>query len=324
VRHALASLTLFLAFLLCFTGTVSGAHTRVDSENHFGVLGPNPNIYSYALGYPDLEPSREFTITGYDPASGVVFYVRQNPWTKFDPLGLNERYAMGGGGSWVSNRSSHSPGMGQLLAPTTMGLGRNRSAWTGSRSGDINHYNTSTKPMLQTTAGAVIGYSGTMSVLSAPGGAALLANEVRDEAVDGAAGALGLPAPVTSLKDVGELASGVAKNSEKLVESAFEIKEKMVKLFHKGKLDDGNVDPRRKLSLGTEKESVDALDRPGEVHEFEVPQRKLNEMEDNNQLEYRKDYDATTGVQNEEVRIYPPASGELNDYKIEVKKTEYP
>jgi hypothetical protein len=324
VRRILSSITLLLAFLLCFAGTASAAYVDTASKDRVGVSERIPIILTYYVGSLELEPQRGDTIIGYDPATGVVFYVRQNPWTKFDPLGLNERYAMGGGGSWVSNRSSHSPGMGQLLAPTTMGLGRNRSAWTGSRSGDINHYNTSTKPMLQTTAGAVIGYSGTMSVLSAPGGAALLANEVRDEAVDGAAGALGLPAPVTSLKDVGELASGVAKNSEKLVESAFEIKEKMVKLFHKGKLDDGNVDPRRKLSLGTEKESVEALDRPGEVHEFEVPQRKLNEMEDNNQLEYRKDYDATTGVQNEEVRIYPPASGELNDYKIEVKKTEYP
>jgi hypothetical protein len=37
------------------------------------------------------EPQRADTIIGFDPATGVVFYVRQNPWSKFDPLGLDDK-----------------------------------------------------------------------------------------------------------------------------------------------------------------------------------------------------------------------------------------
>jgi hypothetical protein len=88
VQRILAALLWSLTILLGTAGTASGAYFDATSKNRVGVLGPNPNIYSYALGYPDLEPPREFTITGYDPATGVVFYVRQNPWTKIDPLGL--------------------------------------------------------------------------------------------------------------------------------------------------------------------------------------------------------------------------------------------
>jgi hypothetical protein len=79
---------MLLAFLLCFTGTVSGAYAPMGTESRVGVSGPNPDIHAYVLGSLELEPQRGDTILGYDPVSGVVFYVRQNPWTKFDPLGL--------------------------------------------------------------------------------------------------------------------------------------------------------------------------------------------------------------------------------------------
>lgn len=90
MRRALAALTLLLAFLLCFAGTASGAYVDATSKNRVGVSGPNPNICTYVLGSLELEPQGEITVLGYDPATGVVFYVRQNPWSKFDPLGLFE------------------------------------------------------------------------------------------------------------------------------------------------------------------------------------------------------------------------------------------
>jgi Restriction endonuclease fold toxin 3 len=46
-------------------------------------------MHTYVLGSLAQEPQQWDTILGYDPASGVVFYVRQNPWSLFDPMGLS-------------------------------------------------------------------------------------------------------------------------------------------------------------------------------------------------------------------------------------------
>jgi hypothetical protein len=91
VRRVFQALLLCLAILFGIEGSASGAYVDATTKNRVGVSGPNPNIRTYTLGALDLEPQGEFTILGYDPATGVVFYVRQNPWTKFDPLGLKTK-----------------------------------------------------------------------------------------------------------------------------------------------------------------------------------------------------------------------------------------
>jgi RHS repeat-associated protein len=87
------------------------------------------------------------------------------------------------------------------------------------------------------------------------------------------------------------------------------------RLYHKGELKDGEVDPNKALSTGTDRESVDNLNRKGEVHEFEVPKKKLYEWEEEGTVRRLKDLDQETGTQNDEIRILPPRSGEMNKYK---------
>ena len=88
MKRALAALLLCLAILLGIVGNASGAAITFDAKNCVGVSDSNPNIRTYMLGSLEQEPQRGDTIVGYDPATGVVFYVNQNPWSKFDPLGL--------------------------------------------------------------------------------------------------------------------------------------------------------------------------------------------------------------------------------------------
>jgi A nuclease of the HNH/ENDO VII superfamily with conserved LHH len=113
VRRVFQALLPCLAILFGIEGSASGAYVDATTKNHVGVSGPNPNIHTYVLGSLGLEPQRGDTILGYDPATGVVFYVRQNPWTKFDPLGL-----------WLMEmlpesyqRAANLPIVGQLLVP---------------------------------------------------------------------------------------------------------------------------------------------------------------------------------------------------------------
>lgn len=92
MRRALAALTLLFAFLLCFAGTAS-AYVDVGSKNRVGGFGDPFGDYAGFDGLQALDTHQEITILCYDPATGVVFYVRQNPWTFFDPLGLESNHA---------------------------------------------------------------------------------------------------------------------------------------------------------------------------------------------------------------------------------------
>jgi hypothetical protein len=87
-------------------------------------------------------------------------------------------------------------------------------------------------------------------------------------------------------------------------------------LFHKGELNQGKVSGNRSLSTGTNRQTVNALDRNGPVHEFKVPTKKLKEWESGGKVQRFKDFDSKTGVINEEIRILPPESGELNNFKV--------
>ena len=91
MRNLLTALFLCFAILLGIAESASGASTVHGSKTASGDFWENPNICTYKLGSLELEPCRGDTIVGYDSATGVLYYVRQNPWTSFDPLGLQEK-----------------------------------------------------------------------------------------------------------------------------------------------------------------------------------------------------------------------------------------
>ena len=74
--------------LLALTGTTSAAFNPQATEAPLG----NFLLWEVeASGFAPLEsadPSKEIGVWIYDAALGVPVYVRQNPWTFFDPLGL--------------------------------------------------------------------------------------------------------------------------------------------------------------------------------------------------------------------------------------------
>lgn len=91
VQRVLTALILCLAILLGIAGNASGAFTQPRLENRVGGFGDPFGDYAGFDGLQALEPHREITILCYDPATDVWFYVRQNPWTFFDPLGLETK-----------------------------------------------------------------------------------------------------------------------------------------------------------------------------------------------------------------------------------------
>ena len=92
MRNLLTALFLCFAILLGIAESASGASTVHGSKTASGDFWENPNICTYKLGSLELEPCRGDTIVGYDSATGVLYYVRQNPWSKFDPLGLDSNW----------------------------------------------------------------------------------------------------------------------------------------------------------------------------------------------------------------------------------------
>ena len=89
---------------------------------------------------------------------------------------------------------------------------------------------------------------------------------------------------------------------------------KKIKLYHKGKLKDGKVNPSRKLDTTKSKESADGYKRDGETHEFEIDEATYREWQDKGLVEEFKDVDLPSGGRqvDDAVRINPPASGQLN------------
>ena len=91
MRNLLTALFLCFAILVGIVESASGASTVHGPKTASGDFWENPNIYTYKLGSLELEPCRGDTIVGYDSATGVLYYVRQNPWTAFDSTGLGAR-----------------------------------------------------------------------------------------------------------------------------------------------------------------------------------------------------------------------------------------
>ncbi|MEQ1840920.1 MAG: polymorphic toxin-type HINT domain-containing protein, partial [Verrucomicrobiales bacterium] len=163
---------------------------------------------------------------GFVDGPNLYAYVNQNPWTSFDPLGLEER----------------SVSLFQILAPATYS-GTGNAPWSGSLKGDINFYNTSTNPKLQVAAGTVIAYTGVMGALH--GGVAALGTtgtiavgkEILDEGIDTAAEAAGVTLPPTGLVDAAQLAGKkLLKNGDKIEETARDLVNTSGKCFPAGTL----------------------------------------------------------------------------------------
>ena len=88
MQRAFAALFLLLTLLFCLAEGAS-ARAMLQPENRVGVFSSNPNIRTYEIDPLALELQWEDTTGRYDIATGVVFYVNQNPWTHFDPEGLS-------------------------------------------------------------------------------------------------------------------------------------------------------------------------------------------------------------------------------------------
>ena len=88
MRNLLTALFLCFAILVGIVENASGASTVHGLKIASGDFWENPNICTYKLGSLELEPCRGDTIVGYDSATDVLYYVRQNPWSSFDPHGL--------------------------------------------------------------------------------------------------------------------------------------------------------------------------------------------------------------------------------------------
>ena len=91
MRNLLTALFLCFAILVGIVENASGASTVHGLKIASGDFWENPNICTYKLGSLELEPCRGDTIVGYDSATDVLYYVRQNPWSSFDPLGLDDK-----------------------------------------------------------------------------------------------------------------------------------------------------------------------------------------------------------------------------------------
>ena len=90
MRRVLAALFLLLAFLLSFAGT-AWARAVLPSETHVGVSGPYTNTSTYEIDPLSLQMQWEDTTWSYDFAPDVLVYVNQNPWSRFDPEGLDDK-----------------------------------------------------------------------------------------------------------------------------------------------------------------------------------------------------------------------------------------
>ena len=96
MKRAFTALFLCLAILLGIAETASGAYVDPGVKNRVGGFWENPNIPTYEIDPFAPETHRKITIPHYDIATDVVFYANQNPWSFWDPLGLeseNERRA---------------------------------------------------------------------------------------------------------------------------------------------------------------------------------------------------------------------------------------
>jgi hypothetical protein len=77
-----------LVLLCCLIETASAAFNHAATEPHYGNFSLRESEASEFSTYEIADPTKENGEWIYDGALGVPVYVRQNPWTSFDPDGL--------------------------------------------------------------------------------------------------------------------------------------------------------------------------------------------------------------------------------------------
>lgn len=89
----------------------------------------------------------------------------------------------------------------------------------------------------------------------------------------------------------------------------------VVRLFHQGNLRGGQVSSTRALSTSP---SSDLLhyNPQGQLFEFQVPRSTLNQWEQQGFMLRLQDLHAPSGIVTPEIRILPPASGQMNQFLI--------
>ncbi|MBK7985493.1 MAG: hypothetical protein IPK11_00910 [Ignavibacteria bacterium] len=92
-----------------------------------------------------------------------------------------------------------------------------------------------------------------------------------------------------------------------------------IEVYHKGKLNNGEMHETRQLSTGIDKISVSKLDREGQVWTFRIPTIKFKKWEQEGLISYKIDCDQLTGVINNEIRFSPKITKELYE-KYNVKE----
>lgn len=95
-RHALLTpLLAVVALLLGLTESASAAFNNASTEPHYGNFLLWESEASGFSAYEIADPIKENGQWIYDSTLGVPVYVNQNPWTFFDPLGLEIRRGEG-------------------------------------------------------------------------------------------------------------------------------------------------------------------------------------------------------------------------------------
>jgi hypothetical protein len=120
----------------------------------------------------------------------------------------------------------------------------------------------------------------------------------------------------------GEVLAGLTESADAIVledatedvtEDAFE---EATSVYHKGELDGGTVSSTKALSTGTDRAAVEALERPGQVWEFKIPNSKLFEWRMKELTQTLTDVDKATGVMNQEIRFSPKLADQLNNFMV--------
>jgi len=122
VKRTLSSLLLVLLLLCGLTDRAEAAVTP-PQKTASGSLDENPDKYTYTDPLLVVELQRDRELWGYDVVLDVDIgpnlyaYVNQNPWSKFDPLGLYLMEKMPG---WYQSAASNP--IGSMVMPGAMAL----------------------------------------------------------------------------------------------------------------------------------------------------------------------------------------------------------
>jgi RHS repeat-associated protein len=108
---------------------------------------------------------------------------------------------------------------------------------------------------------------------------------------------------------------GIPKRAPIPVRSQGQSSGDPVRLYHQGKLPPSGVSGGRPLSTSPNPE-LTHYDPTGKLYEFEVPKDVYNLWEQQGLVKTYTDMHAPTGIVTPEVRIMPPASGQMNQYLV--------